>query len=86
MNSNINNKIPSKTNPVKLSKSSALAFRQKKAILLLFGLFGNNIRAIYSKKNNSSIFLLSNLSSELLPSIFFNKPSNLLLKFHNFSI
>lgn len=62
MDSNIDDKTLGKNNSLKLSKSSAPAFRPERAVPLLFGLFSNNIKATNSKDNNSSRFSLSNLS------------------------
>lgn len=83
IDSNIDDRIPDKNNSLQLLKPRISAFWPKKAILLLFKHFSNNTRAINSKDNNSSIFLLNNLSSKLLPSIIFHNSLNLLLKSNN---
>lgn len=59
--SNINDRVSSKKNSLRSSKPNALAFGQKRAVLLLFRLFGNDIKVISSKNNNSKTILLGNL-------------------------
>lgn len=83
MDSNIDNRIFGKNNFLQLLKLSILAFQSKKTILLLFLLYSNDTRSINRKDNNTSIFLLSNLSTKILPSFIFNYLLNLLLKSNN---
>ena len=79
INSNIDDGVPGRNNPLPPSKSSAPALWSERAVPLLSWLLGNDTRAISSKGNNSSIFPSGNSSPKLMPSIVPNDPSNLLL-------
>lgn len=57
-----------------------------KAILLLFALFGNNIKVRNNKVNNSNIYSLSNLSLKLLANIMSYNQLNLLLKSNDYKL
>lgn len=83
MNSNIDDKVPSKNNLLQFSKPNASAFQPEKAILLLSRLFNNSIRAINSNDNNLNIFQFGNSLFKLLPNIMSNNLSNFLLNFDN---
>lgn len=80
MDSNINNRVPSRNNSLQLSKLSVSALWLERAIPLLFWLLGDSTRVISSKNNNSSIFPSSNLSPKLPSNIVPNDSLNPLLK------
>lgn len=83
IDSNIDDKIPSKNNFLQPSKLNASIFQQTKAFLLLSQLFGNSTRTTNNKRNNLNIFLLGNLSLKLPSSILPNDLLNLLLNFND---
>ena len=79
MDSNVDNGVPGRNNPLRPSKPSAPALRPERAVPLLSRLLGDGTRARSSKGNNSSTFPLGNSSPKLPPSIVPNDPSNPLL-------
>ena len=79
MDSNVDNGVPGRNNPLRPSKPSAPALRPERAVPLLSRLLGNDTRATSSKGNNSSTFPSGNSSPKLLPSIVPNDLSNPLL-------
>ena len=79
MDSNVDDGVPSRNNPLRPSKPSAPALQPGRAVSLLSWLLGDGTRAISSKGNNSSTFSLGNSSPKLLPNIMLNDPSNPLL-------
>lgn len=86
IDNNIDNEIFGKNNLLQLTKLKPPAFSLKKAIPLLSRLFNNNTKAISSKSNNFSTFLLSNLSPILLSSIMPNDLLNSLLKSNDYKL
>ena len=79
IDSDVDDGVPGKNNPLQPSKPSAPALQPERAIPLLSRLLGNGTRATSSKDNNSSTFLLGNSSPKLSPSIVPNDASNPLL-------
>lgn len=65
MNSNIDNKIPSRSNLLRLFELNALVWRLKRAILQLTRVFDNGSRANANKGNDLGTILLGNASSKL---------------------
>lgn len=86
IDSNIDNRVSDKNNFLWQSKSNISALSLKQLVLLLSRLFGNSTMAINSKNNNSSTFLLRNLSTKLPLSIIPNDLLNLLLKSNDFKL
>ena len=79
IDSDVDDGVPGRNNPLRPSKASAPALRLEKAVPLLSRLLGDGTRATSSKSNNSSTFPSGNSSPKLPPSIVPNNPSNPLL-------
>ena len=79
MDSNVDDGVPGRNNPLQPSKPSAPALQPERAVPLLSQLLGNSTRATTSKGNNSSTFPSGNSLHKLPPSILSNDPSNPLL-------
>ena len=67
IDSNIDDRLPGRNNYLRPSKPSAPALWLGKAVLLLFEHLGNSRRTTSSKRNNSRLLPIGNLSSRLAP-------------------
>lgn len=83
IDSNIDDRVFGRNNPLQLSKSSILALQLKRVFPFLFWFFGNSTQAKISKYNNSNRFPLGNLLLKLPSNIIPNDLLNLLLNSNN---
>lgn len=79
MDSNINDRVPSRNNPLWLLKLSALALQLERVVPLISRLLSNSTKATKNKDKNSNTLSLGNLSLNLPPTIISYDLSNFLL-------
>lgn len=79
----IDDRIPGRNNFLRPLKPNASVLQCKRAVLLLFRLFGNTTRVISNKDKNSSKLSSSNSLPKLLQSIMRHDSSNSLLNFND---